>query len=110
RRAASPPACVAALEADGRFALLIPPGHYYVYATRGPFATIDRAEITVGPGAEAPLPSLVVQSLPVLPTGALSGDFHVHGAASFDSAIPDLDRVVSFLATGVDVVVATDHD
>ena len=45
-----------------------------------------------------------------MPTGAVSGDFHVHGAASFDSSIPDQDRVVSFLAAGVDVVVATDHD
>ena len=81
-----------------------------VYATRGPFATIDRAEIVVGPGGEAVLPPLVVESLNVVPLGALSGDFHVHGAASFDSAIPDQDRVASFLAAGVDVVIATDHD
>ena len=52
----------------------------------------------------------LVESLPLLPAGAVSGDFHVHGAASFDSSIPDQDRVVSFLATGLDVVVATDHD
>jgi hypothetical protein len=104
------PACNRAISETGSFSLLIPPGHYYVYATRGPFATIDRAEIAVGPGGRVPLPPLVVESLNVLPVGALSGDFHVHGAASFDSAIPDRDRVVSFLAAGVDVVVATDHD
>ena len=46
----------------------------------------------------------------MLPAGAVSGDFHVHGAASYDSSIPDQDRVVSFLAAGVDVIVATDHD
>ncbi len=46
----------------------------------------------------------------LLPTGVVSGDFHVHGGASFDSAIPDQDRVVSFLATGVDVIIATDHN
>ena len=45
-----------------------------------------------------------------MPRGALSGDFHVHGAASYDSSIPDQDRVFSFLAAGVDVIVATDHD
>ena len=61
------------------------------------------------------LPPLRVQSLAssilgILPAGTLSGDFHVHGGASFDSAIPDRDRVVSFLATGVDVIIATDHD
>ena len=46
----------------------------------------------------------------LLPAGVVSGDFHVHGGASFDSSIPDLDRVVSFLATGVDVIIATDHN
>ena len=105
-----PPACNRTITSNGSFDLLIPPGHYFVYATRGPFATIDRAEIVVGPGTEAVLQPLVVESLNVVPLGALSGDFHVHGAASFDSAIPDQDRVASFLAAGVDVVIATDHD
>ena len=36
------PACNRAVTSDGQFDLLIPPGHYYVYATRGPFATLDR--------------------------------------------------------------------
>jgi len=103
------PACNRAVTATGNFSFAIPPGHYFVYATRGPFATLDRAEITVGPGDTATL-AMVVQSLPLLPPGALSGDFHVHGAASFDSSIPDQERVVSFVASGVDVVVATDHD
>jgi hypothetical protein len=105
----SSPACNRAIAADGQFDLLIPAGQYYVYATRGPFATLDRAEITVGPGDEARI-GLVVQSLPLLPPGVFSGDFHVHGAASFDSSIPDQDRVLSFLSSGVDLVVATDHN
>ena len=46
----------------------------------------------------------------MLPDGAVSGDFHVHGAASYDSSIGDKDRVLSFLAAGVDVVIPTDHD
>ena len=104
------PACNRAMTRDGQFDLLIPPGHYYVYATRGPFATLDRGEIAVAAGGESHL-TLVVQSLPMLlPAGVVSGDFHVHGAASYDSSIPDQDRVVSFLAAGLDVVVATDHD
>ena len=44
------PACNRALTPNGNFDLLVPPGHYYVYATRGPFATLDRAEITLGAG------------------------------------------------------------
>ena len=104
------PACNRAVSPDGTFDLLIPaPGHYYVYATRGPFATLDRADITIGPGEEVRV-ALVVESLPMLPPGVFSGDFHVHGAASYDASIPDEDRVRSFLASGVDLVVATDHD
>ncbi len=104
------PACNRAVTRDGRFDLLIPPGHYYVYATRGPFAALDRGEIAVGAGGESHL-ALVVESLPMLlPAGVVSGDFHVHGAASYDSSIPDEDRVFSFLSAGLDVVVATDHD
>jgi hypothetical protein len=105
------PACNRALTVNGRVDLSIPSGQYYVYATRGPFASLDRAQVTLAPGLSTQV-SLVVESLEaaLLPSGVISGDFHVHGAASFDSAIPDLDRVVSFLATGVDIVIATDHN
>ena len=109
------PACNRALlskDSKGSLSLAVPPGHYFVYATRGPFASIDRVEVTLAPGATAPPVTLQVESLAsqILPTGVVSGDFHVHGGASFDSSIPDLDRVVSFLATGVDVIIATDHN
>ena len=106
------PACNRALVTQGSVALAVPPGHYFVYATRGPFASIDRVEVTLAPGTSARTVTLQVQSLAsqILPTGVVSGDFHVHGGASFDSSIPDLERVVSFLATGVDVIIATDHN
>jgi len=104
------PACNRALTTNGKFDLLIPAGQYNVYATRGPFATLDRAQIIVTAGMEAPPITLVSQSLALLPAGVFSGDFHVHGAASFDSSIPDQDRVISFLSAGVDLVVATDHN
>jgi hypothetical protein len=105
------PACNRALTHNGRFDLAIPPGQYYVYATRGPFATLDRAEVDLAAGQSTQV-TLLVESLAstLLPAGVISGDFHVHGGASYDSAIPDLDRVVSFLATGVDMIVATDHN
>jgi hypothetical protein len=104
------PACNRALTINGRFDLLVPPGRYYVYATRGPFASLDRREVALGAGDETAISLLSTQLPGMLPAGTLSGDFHVHGSGSYDSSIPDQDRVVSFLASGVDVVVATDHD
>jgi hypothetical protein len=104
------PACNRVLVIDGNVELAVPPGHYYLYATRGPFSSIDRADVQLAPGMSLPV-TLQVQSLrQLLPAGVVSGDFHVHGGASFDSSIPDADRVVSFLATGVDVIIATDHN
>jgi hypothetical protein len=96
------PACNRAIARNGIFDLLIPPGQYNVYGTRGPFATIDRTPVTVSAGMEIQV-ALVVQSLPILPPFVTSGDFHVHGAASYDTSIPDQDRVSSFLAAGLDV-------
>lgn len=89
--------------------VLVPAGHYFVYATMGPFATLARAEVTLAPG-EIREVALGLEALSALAPGLLSADFHVHGRASFDSAIPDVDRVRSFAAAGVDVVAATDHD
>jgi hypothetical protein len=105
------PACNRALTRSGQFNVAIPPGQYYVYATRGPFATLDRAEVDLSAGQSTQV-TLLVESLSdtLLPPDVITGDFHVHGGASFDTAIPDLDRVVSFLATGVDMIVATDHN
>ena len=102
------PACDRVLvHGDTRVELL--PGHYAFFATAGPFATIARGEATLGAGDGATV-DLAIATLPVRPAGALSGDFHVHGGASFDSTIPDLDRVAAFLAAGIEVIATTDHD
>ena len=105
----SSPACNRAVTSNGKFDSLLPPGQFYVYATRGPFAALDRRQIRVEAGNQVSL-TMVVPIYPMLPDGAVSGDFHVHGAASYDSSIGDKDRVLSFLAAGVDVVIPTDHD
>jgi hypothetical protein len=105
------PACNRAVTfGDGRADLLVPPGRYFVYAHRGPFAAIARQEVTLAAGDDVAL-TLTAPDLPgLVPAGVLSGDFHVHGGASYDTIIPDRDRVASFLAHAVDVVIATDHD
>ena len=103
------PACNKALAVDGLAELDLPAGVWRVYASRGPFSTIDLQEVVVGEG-ETVAVALAVSALDLLPAGTLSADFHVHGAASFDSSFPDEDRVLSFVAADVDVIAATDHD
>jgi len=104
----SSPACNRVLSSDqGPVTLEVPPGTYDVYAFKGPFWTIDHLTQTFSQ-ATFNL-QMNVNPLP-LSIGALSADLHVHGAASFDSQIPDVDRVRSFDASGLDVIVATDHD
>ena len=87
----------------------VPPGSYHVYATAGPFATIARAEVALAEGASETV-TLALSRLPLQPASTLSGDFHVHGGASFDASIGDRDRVRAFLAANVQVIVATEHD
>ncbi|MBX3207862.1 MAG: PHP domain-containing protein [Labilithrix sp.] len=105
------PACNRVLvEPDGTAGFAAPVGTYWAYATRGPFATLARERVEVRPGERVAL-TLVVDALPeLLPDGALSADFHVHGGASFDSSLPDRDRARTFVAESVDVIAATDHD
>jgi hypothetical protein len=94
----------------GPTTLSVPPGTYDLYGTAGPFATLAReTEVTVTAG-EGQSIELEIEHLDLQPPGTLSGDFHVHGAASFDAQMADYDRVRAFLATGVQVLVSTEHD
>lgn len=104
----SSPACNRVLLRLGQGQAEIPVGKYHLYAFKGPFWTIARRTETLTP-ADATL-TFQLRKLPLQPQGTLTGDFHVHGAASFDSSIPDYDRVLSFSATDLQVIVATDHD
>jgi hypothetical protein len=107
---ASPACNRVLLDRAGTASFAVPVGTYWVYATQGPFATLARALVTIGPGTRIPV-SLTLKKLPGLaPADSLSADFHVHGGASFDSSLPDADRARSFVATAVDVLAATDHD
>ncbi len=88
----------------------VPPGRYDVFATAGLFATIAMQTVEIAAGESARVDLALERIDGIQPEGTLSGDFHVHGAASFDSTIPDIDRVEAFLAAGIQVLAATDHD
>lgn len=106
--AGASPACNRILVRNGQASAEVPAGRYEVLAFHGPFWSLGREVVDLQPGPTAL--SFSLTKLPLSPAGALSADMHVHGAASFDSSIPDLDRVLSFSASDLDVIVATDHD
>jgi hypothetical protein len=95
-------------DADGAGTLELPPGTYVVYASRGLEYTIDSQLIAVDSGGTTNV-SLSVKRV-VDTRGYVSADFHVHSGKSFDSSLPVTDRVASFAAEGVEVMVSTDHD
>ncbi len=104
------PACNRVLAFDGSARFSAPAGTYWLYATAGPGATLARARVTVREGEEAPVTLRLTRLTGLYPAGSLTGDMHVHGGRSFDSAMPDVTRVQSFITTGLDVIVATDHN
>ncbi len=102
------PACDRVLVHDP-VVVQLPPGNYDVFATAGMFTTVASQTVELTAGARVPV-ELALRRLDILPLGTLDADFHVHGAASFDSTVPDLDRVQAFLASGINVIATTDHD
>ncbi|MBX7101527.1 MAG: CehA/McbA family metallohydrolase [Myxococcaceae bacterium] len=102
------PACNRLLIHQGTGTTEVPLGKFHFYAFHGPFWTLARETAEITPTSRTI--SLKLKALPLQPSDAVSADLHVHGAASFDSSIPDFDRVLSFAASDVEVLVATDHD
>lgn len=102
------PACNRVLVHNGDATVEVPLGSFDIYAFHGPFWSIARQTVTVTGAAQTV--SFSLTRLPIKPAGALSADLHVHGAASFDSSIPDVDRVLSFAASDLDVIIGTDHE
>jgi hypothetical protein len=103
------PACNRVL-VHGATRVWLPAGDWQIVATAGLLSTLDRADLTVGEGEIASV-DLAVDAVPgLLPADAISADTHVHGRGSYDSALPDDDRIASLLAADLDVAVATDHD
>jgi hypothetical protein len=103
------PACNQVLVDPQGTEVEVPAGNYLLVATAGPEHSIATARVQLAPGEVSAI-ELGVVELDLLPPGWLSADLHVHGRASFDSGIPDEDRVKTFVAAGVDVIAATDHD
>jgi hypothetical protein len=87
----------------------IAPGHYRVYATRGPEYDVRQARLEVPPRGVAVLgidpPARVLET-----PGWIAADLHVHSGVSNDSGLPVDERVRSFAAQGAEILVSTEHD
>lgn len=105
---AGSPACNRILVENGQVTVEVPMGRYHFYAFKGPFWTIDRETVTLGDG-DVTL-TLNVEELPLQPAQTLTADLHVHSGTSFDSSLPQKDRVLSFDANELQVIVASEHD
>jgi hypothetical protein len=84
------------------------PGRYQIIASRGLEYTISQQTITVTAGQTTPINFNLERVIDT--TGYVSADFHVHAAPSFDSSVPIEDRVRSFVAENVEVLVSTEHN
>lgn len=104
------PACNRALAYSGHASLTIAPGTYWVYAHAGPSRTLARTQLSITEGGDERV-QLALENLPgIFPTDALAGDFHVHSGRSFDITLPAVDRVETFITSGIQVIAATEHD
>lgn len=94
--------------ANGTGSVQIRPGKYEVYASRGPEYSLRRKVINVRATKTRKINLRLRRSVDT--SGFISGDFHIHSARSLDSTAPLRDRVASFAAEGLEVMVSTDHD
>ena len=92
----------------GEGSIELRPGTYEVWASRGLEYGVKREEVTITAGQITEASFLLKRVLKT--KNALSADFHVHSVRSFDTSPPIEDRVISFAAEGVDVIVSTEHD
>jgi hypothetical protein len=111
-------AAVALIPPAGTVTVKLLPGTYTALVTRGPEfsawpstwvagdkGTAAQVELTQGDLSLSATVARVVDS-----TGWMGADLHVHAVNSADSSVDNELRVASFLAEGVDILCATDHD
>jgi hypothetical protein len=103
----SPAAVGFSMYGDGT--LELPPGRYRAIASRGPEYEIDISEVFTIDGRTGAHVDLQVERS-VRTDGWISADLHVHGIASHDSSVTQVQRVGTMVAEGVEFFASTDHD
>jgi hypothetical protein len=95
-----------ALARNGIAEFYLPRGRYRAIATSGLLDGIDEWEVPEDGDADHTF--TLEREVALESTSTV--DFHVHAGPSPDSLVPLDERVYSYLAGGVDVLVATDHN
>jgi hypothetical protein len=88
--------------------VLVAPGRYRVTASRGPEYALDATDVELASGGTRAVtltPKRVVDT-----AGYIGCDFHQHTVLGADSPVAKGDRVVSNVAEGVEVAVASEHN
>ncbi len=89
--------------------VVVPPGSYRVYATRGIEFSLERADVRVDAGATVDLP-IDAPTRVVETPGYIAADLHVHSGPSMDNAFSTIERVRTFVAEHGEVMVAAEHE
>ncbi|MFP8874417.1 MAG: CehA/McbA family metallohydrolase [Myxococcota bacterium] len=93
----------------GRGRVAVSPGRYTVVASRGLEWSIDTRSLTLEAGRESPYRAILKHEID--PGSWASGDFHLHTrdfSRHSDASLAE--RVITLLAEGIEIGVATDHD
>ncbi len=89
--------------------VLLAPGRYKVYATRGPEYSVEQTSIDIKSGENYDL-SLAIPKQVVQTPNFIASDLHVHSGGSWDNTTSDALRVRSFVAEHGEVMVSSEHD
>ncbi len=89
--------------------ILLPPGDYRVFASRGTEWSIAEVRLTPESGDNPDELEFRLRRL-VDTSGYISSEYHVHSLGSPDSPIPDERRVATAVADGIEFYATTDHD
>ncbi|MCP4804000.1 MAG: PHP domain-containing protein [Proteobacteria bacterium] len=92
----------------GQTEIMLPPGSYTAYATRGPEYELAWVDFEVSASSPIELELQVIRSVDT--TGWVSADLHVHSDPSHDSGVSAHERIYTMVSEGVEFVVPTDHD
>lgn len=94
--------------ATGNGDFKLPPGNYQIGISRGFEYSIAEMSLAVTAGITTPLNASLEHMIDT--QGFMSFDAHVHADPSPDSYVKEADRIRTAAATGLEVVVATDHE